>query len=131
MISSSFSLLLLLVMKVGNALGFNTHTALFLASLVGSTNQPGKTTTGFVSNLLPVLSCWCYLFDGVYIGLMQAKAMRNSMIIATFGCFFPVWYILKGYGNHALWAALSIFLLARGLTLAWHYKYRVKVSFVR
>jgi MATE family multidrug resistance protein len=79
--------------------------------------------------LLPLIGCWCYLYDGIYIGLMQAKAMRNSMIIATFVCFFPVWFILKGYGNHALWAALSIFLLARGLTLAWHYKYRVKVNF--
>jgi len=79
--------------------------------------------------LLPLIGCWCYLYDGIYIGLMQARAMRNSMIVATFGCFFPVWFVLQGYGNHALWAALSIFLLARGLTLAWHYKYRVKVNF--
>jgi len=79
--------------------------------------------------LLPLIGCWCYLYDGIYIGLMQAKAMRNSMITATFGCFFPVWFILKDYGNHALWAALSIFLLARGITLAWHFKYRVKVKF--
>ena len=76
--------------------------------------------------LLPVLGCWCYLYDGIYVGLMKAKAMRNSMIIATFACFFPVWFILKDYGNHALWAALSVFLLARGVTLAWHYHYRVK-----
>ena len=80
--------------------------------------------------LLPVISCWCYLFDGVYIGLMQAKAMRNSMIIATFGCFFPLWWILKSAlstqnGNHALWAAFSLFMLARGITLAWHYKYKI------
>lgn len=79
--------------------------------------------------ILPLLGCWCYLFDGIYIGLMQAKAMRNSMIIATFSCFFPMWFILQGYGNHALWAALSIFLLARGITLAWHYHYRIKVNF--
>ena len=38
---------------------------------------------------LPIIACWCYLFDGIYIGLTQAKAMRNSMVIATFGCFFP------------------------------------------
>tara|TARA_B110000091_G_scaffold166030_1_gene177457 strand:- start:973 stop:2310 length:1338 start_codon:yes stop_codon:yes gene_type:complete len=79
--------------------------------------------------ILPVLGCWCYLFDGIYIGLMQAKAMRNSMVIATFAGFFPIWFLLKDYGNHALWAALSIFLLARGITLAWHYHYRIKVNF--
>ena len=81
--------------------------------------------------LMPVISCWCYLFDGVYIGLMQAKAMRNSMILATFACFFPLWWILKSslpqdMGNHALWAAFSLFMLARGGTLAWHYHFKVK-----
>jgi len=81
--------------------------------------------------LMPVISCWCYLFDGVYIGLMQAKAMRNSMIIATFACFFPLWWILQNalpqnMGNHALWAAFSLFMLARGGTLAWHYHFNVK-----
>lgn len=80
--------------------------------------------------LLPVLACWCYLFDGVYIGLMQAKAMRNSMVIATFVCFFPLWWLLQNalpreMGNHALWAAFSLFMIARGITLAWHYKRRV------
>ena len=58
---------------------------------------------------MPVIACWCYLFDGVYIGLMKAKAMRNSMIIATFACFFPLWWILQSFlslemSNHALWA---------------------------
>jgi MATE family multidrug resistance protein len=71
---------------------------------------------------LPLLACWCYLYDGVYIGLMQAHIMRNSMLIATFGCFFPVWWLLQNYGNHGLWAAFSIFMLARGATLAWHYQ---------
>jgi len=79
--------------------------------------------------ILPILGCWCYLFDGIYIGLMQAKAMRNSMVIATFAGFFPLWFILQDYGNHALWAALSLFLMARGVTLAWHYHHRLKVSF--
>ena len=81
--------------------------------------------------LLPIIACWCFLFDGVYIGLMQAKAMRNSMIIATFGCFFPCWWILQSLlpqnlGNHALWAAFSFFMLARGVTLLWHYNIVIK-----
>lgn len=75
--------------------------------------------------LLPVVACWCFLFDGVYIGLMKAKAMRNSMIAATFAGFFPLWFLLKDHGNHGLWAALLFFMLLRGITLAWHYKYRI------
>ncbi|WP_246047098.1 MATE family efflux transporter [Colwellia ponticola] len=73
--------------------------------------------------LLPLVSCWCFLYDGVYIGLMQAKVMRNSMIVATFGCFFPVWYLLQDMGNHSLWAAYSAFMLVRGISLAWHFHY--------
>lgn len=81
--------------------------------------------------LLPVIACWCFLFDGVYVGLMQAKAMRNSMVVATFGCFFPCWWILQyllplSKGNHALWAAFSFFMLARGVTLLWHYNVKIK-----
>jgi MATE family multidrug resistance protein len=75
--------------------------------------------------ILPLVACWCYLFDGVYIGLMKATAMRNSMMIATFAGFFPLWFLLKDYGNHGLWAALLCFMLIRGVTLAWHYKCRV------
>jgi MATE family multidrug resistance protein len=35
-----------------------------------------------------------------------------------------MWWLLQGFGNHGLWAAFSVFLLVRGLSLAWHY-YRV------
>ena len=77
---------------------------------------------------LPLLACWCYLYDGVYVGLMQASIMRNSMLISTFACFFPVWWLLRDYGNHGLWAAFSVFMLARGVTLAWHYQ-RNKFNF--
>jgi MATE family multidrug resistance protein len=81
--------------------------------------------------IMPVIACWCFLFDGVYIGLMKAKAMRNSMIIATFACFFPLWWLLKNFlpqemGNHALWAAFSFFMFVRGVTLAWHYHAKIK-----
>ena len=71
--------------------------------------------------VLPLLACWCYLFDGIYVGLMKAKVMRNSMLISTFLGFFPVWWLLKDYENHGLWAAFSLFMLLRGVCLAWHF----------
>lgn len=75
--------------------------------------------------LLPLLSFGSYLFDGVYIGAAKGKVMRNSMIISTFGIFFPVWFMLQDNGNHALWAAMCTFMLTRSLTLTLHYKYRL------
>lgn len=75
--------------------------------------------------LMPIIACWCYLFDGVYIGLMQTKIMRNSMILSTFLGFFPLWFIFQSLGNHAIWLAFSAFMIVRGITLAWHYHYRL------
>jgi len=76
--------------------------------------------------ILPLLSFGSYLFDGVYIGAAMGKVMRNSMIISTFGVFFPTWYLLQDMGNHALWAAMSSFMLARSMTLTLHYRYRLR-----
>lgn len=75
---------------------------------------------------LPLLAFGSYLFDGVYIGAAQGKIMRNSMIIATFGVFFPTWYLLQEQGNHALWAAMSLFMLARSASLSSHYWLRLR-----
>lgn len=68
---------------------------------------------------LPIIACWCYLLDGIYIGLTKGREMRNSMLVATFGGFFPIWYLLQGFGNHALWAAMLMFMAMRGITLGW------------
>ncbi|QIR13238.1 MATE family efflux transporter DinF [Shewanella aestuarii] len=78
--------------------------------------------------LMPVLAFGCYLFDGVYIGAAQGRVMRNSMVVATFAVYFPIWWLLQGYGNHALWAALSLFMLVRSLSLAWHYYRKLRLQ---
>lgn len=75
---------------------------------------------------LPLLAFGSYLFDGVYIGAAKGSIMRNSMILSTFGVFFPVWYLLQAQGNHALWAAMSCFMLARSASLSLHYWFRLK-----
>lgn len=67
--------------------------------------------------LLPLMAHWCFLYDGVFVGLTQAKAMRNTMIISALLVYFPVWYVTQSQGNPALWWALLAFLLARGITL--------------
>ncbi|MCG9739388.1 MATE family efflux transporter [Shewanella insulae] len=80
---------------------------------------------------LPLLAFGSYLFDGVYIGAAQGKAMRNTMILATFGVFFPTWSLLQDYGNHALWAAMSLFMLTRSLTLTLDYRYRLSKTLTK
>ncbi|MGS0689579.1 MATE family efflux transporter [Shewanella sp. 30m-9] len=79
---------------------------------------------------LPLLAFGSYLFDGVYIGAAKGKVMRNSMILSTFGVFFPVWYLLEPQGNFALWAAMSSFMLARSASLSLHYWFKLRLALV-
>jgi len=70
----------------------------------------------------PLLSVWSYLFDGVFIGATRTAEMRNTMLVSTFVFFLPAWYLLQGFGNHGLWAALMVFMLARGISMWLSYR---------
>ncbi len=66
----------------------------------------------------PVINSFCFIWDGIYIGALATKAMRNSMLVSTIIFFLPVYYIFRPViGNHALWLAMIIFMSVRGLTL--------------
>ncbi|MBD1391126.1 MATE family efflux transporter [Neiella sp. HB171785] len=69
--------------------------------------------------LLPLAGAACFLLDGIFVGFSAAKQMRNTMMLAAFGVFFPVWWLLQEQGNHALWIAFLCFLLARGVGLSY------------
>ncbi len=67
---------------------------------------------------LPICGFGAYLWDGIYIGATASKAMRNAMLLSVFMVFVPIYYIGSNYiGNHALWLALILFMLSRGILL--------------
>lgn len=70
----------------------------------------------------PLVSVWCFLYDGVYVGATRAKEMRNIMIISTLLVFLPAWYFLKPLGNDGLWLAFLLFMASRGIGM--HIGYR-------
>ncbi|MDJ0711552.1 MAG: MATE family efflux transporter [Woeseiaceae bacterium] len=70
----------------------------------------------------PLISVWCFLYDGVYVGMTRAREMRNIMLVSTFLVFVPLWYITRPFGNHGLWFAFTVFLAARGIGM--HLGYR-------
>lgn len=69
--------------------------------------------------VMPIAACWCFILDGIFIGTTRGSDMRNMMLLATAGVFFPVWWVSQSLGNHGLWLAMLCFMLARGVTLAW------------
>ncbi len=76
--------------------------------------------------IAPIINSVCFIWDGVFIGATATKAMRNSMIICTFVLFLPTYYLTKDIiGNHSLWLAMTVFMVARGLTLTVYAKSQI------
>ena len=67
--------------------------------------------------VLPLIAVWCYLFDGLAIGVTETRSMRNSMLASTLFVYLPLWWLTRAWGNDGLWLALLAFFAARGLTL--------------
>jgi len=68
---------------------------------------------------MPIPNTIAFIWDGVYIGITATKAMRNTMFIATFLFFVPLYYLLHPYlGNHALWLCMFSFMMVRGIGLS-------------
>jgi MATE family multidrug resistance protein len=73
--------------------------------------------------MAPVISSFCYIWDGIYIGATATAIMRNAMLICLFIIYLPIYYLLRGsLDNHALWLALTVFMISRGISLAIFYK---------
>jgi MATE family multidrug resistance protein len=74
--------------------------------------------------LIPITGVAAFTWDGIYIGATAGPAMRNTLLLATFAVFFPVFFFSRAVlGNHALWLAMILFMLARGLIqTAWRQK---------
>ena len=70
----------------------------------------------------PLISVWCFLYDGVYVGMTRARDMRNIMLFSAFAIFIPTWFLTQPLGNHGLWLALMAFLASRGIGM--HIGYR-------
>ena len=66
--------------------------------------------------IAPFSNSIAYIWDGVFIGATASTAMRNAMLISTV-VFLLAYFLLKGFGNHGLWLALTLFSIARGATL--------------
>jgi MATE family multidrug resistance protein len=76
--------------------------------------------------IAPLISSFCYIWDGIFIGATAGPAMRNAMIISLVVFYLPAYYIFHDIlGNHGLWLALTLFMISRSLTMSLFYKKHV------
>jgi MATE family multidrug resistance protein len=69
----------------------------------------------------PIVSLWSFQLDGIFIGTTRTVAMRNAMILSLGFFLVAVWLLPPLWGNHGLWAALTMFMAMRAVTLAFWY----------
>lgn len=68
---------------------------------------------------MPLVGLVCFMADGIFVGSGKTRAMQDSMLIAAFLIFLPLWYFSTPLGNHGLWLAYLGFLTARSVQMAW------------
>ncbi|MDE6497613.1 MAG: MATE family efflux transporter [Muribaculaceae bacterium] len=62
---------------------------------------------------VPMCGVWAFVWDGIFIGLTRTRAMLGAMLVAM-TVFFGTWLCTLSMGNHGLWLAFCLYLLARG-----------------
>ena len=70
--------------------------------------------------LMPLISSFCYQFDGIFIGASQTKELRNAMIFSVFSYLLMSLYLTKLIGNTGIWISLSLFMVLRALSLFYY-----------
>jgi len=78
---------------------------------------------------LPVVSVWCYHFDGVFIGATAARAMFVTMGVA-FGVYLAVLGPMTDHwGLAGLWGAVLVFMAMRGVAqAAWYPRLEARLA---
>lgn len=66
---------------------------------------------------LPIISVFGYMLDGVFIGAIRTRELRNSMFISTAVFLVTAYSLQQLWGNHGLWIAMIVLMVARTVTL--------------
>ena len=72
--------------------------------------------------IIPPIACFCYQFDGIFIGASQTKEIRNAMIISVLSYIVVSIFLTRYLNNHGIWFSLLLFMVFRSLTLQFYFR---------
>ena len=78
--------------------------------------------------IMPLISSFCFQFDGIFIGVSQTKELRNAMIFSVFSYLVISIFLTGLMGNTGVWISLCIFMILRALSL-YYYMERIYLKF--
>lgn len=70
--------------------------------------------------IAPLIGIWCFWLDGVFMGALWGREIRNAMVISLVG-YFLLWWLMRSWGNAGLWFVFLSFLALRGFTLGLYF----------
>ena len=70
--------------------------------------------------ILPIISSFCYQFDGIFIGTSQTKELRNAMIFSVLIYLLISIMLTKFLLNTGIWVSLCIFMILRAISLFYY-----------
>ena len=121
------SVVMLLKWTLGLAIAFALLYFFFGDAICGILTDVGVVresfrTMGLILFLMPLVSCWAFIFDGFYVGLTKTRMMMFSTLIGAVVFFMFAFYcsdMKETYsGLYPLWTGFLCYLGLRGLFLA-------------
>ena len=91
-------------------------------NLMSDLEEIRKLSSSYVIWLIifPLISSFCYQFDGIFIGASQTKELRNAMIFSVFSYLIISIFLTKLLFNNGIWISLCIFMILRALSLFYY-----------
>jgi MATE family multidrug resistance protein len=104
------------------AAGFSVLFALtgpFFIDIITSIPEIRQATREYLPWMVatPLLSVASYQLDGFFIGATRSADMRNAMMKAVIVYILALAVCVPFLGNHGLWLAFAVLMVARGITL--------------
>ena len=73
---------------------------------------------------IPAAGVAAFVWDGVFIGMTATRAMLLSLVVAAASFFSVCAAFYAQLGNHALWLAMTVYMVMRGLAQTVIYRLR-------
>ncbi|HRN60988.1 MAG TPA: MATE family efflux transporter [Gammaproteobacteria bacterium] len=95
-----------------------------IVGLLTSLQEVASTARTYLpwTGLYVLLSVAAFQLDGVFIGATRTREMRNAGVASLLVFLLCAWPAAALWGNHGLWAAFVVFVVARALALLPYYR---------
>lgn len=117
-LSSQLAALTALLLALG-ILGFGHQTIAVLTDLTAVRQAAGASLIWCA--LYVLLAVAAFQLDGIFIGCTRTREMRNAALLSIAIFLSSSWPLTALFGNHGLWGAFIVYVVARALTLAPYY----------